>query len=270
VAAASGTMATRPSTAGRGRAGEREGGGDQPADGPGAVEGRQDRPGVLVLEGDGLHVDGGVDHAERHAVAGDGHREHGHVRRQVATGTVTAVPSRAARSGSADPNLGASRSATRCRRRPAGPAEQQQRQLDLGQRPAVRERRQPGGQADEHEPWVRNAPATASRLRRETGSHRADASVAGGRGEDARAKCCAVRRRAPRCLVATTGHSCGAGRRPRSPGSRSSAHQAATRRSTRFGDRLRYWFDNSMSRGTPALIAWLTRGHGAADPACSR
>ena len=26
----------------------------------------------------------------------------------------------------------------------------------------------------------------------------------------------------------------------------------------RFGDRLRYWFDNSMSRGTPALIAWLT------------
>ncbi len=26
----------------------------------------------------------------------------------------------------------------------------------------------------------------------------------------------------------------------------------------RFGDRLRYMFDNSMSRGTPALIAWLT------------
>jgi voltage-gated potassium channel Kch len=26
----------------------------------------------------------------------------------------------------------------------------------------------------------------------------------------------------------------------------------------RFGDRLRYWFDNSMSRGTPALIGWLT------------
>lgn len=25
-----------------------------------------------------------------------------------------------------------------------------------------------------------------------------------------------------------------------------------------FGDRLRYWFDNSMSRGTPALIAWLS------------
>lgn len=24
------------------------------------------------------------------------------------------------------------------------------------------------------------------------------------------------------------------------------------------GDRLRYWFDNSMSRGTPALIAWLS------------
>lgn len=38
---------------------------------------------------------------------------------------------------------------------------------------------------------------------------------------------------------------------------------AAARRSTtgsgpRPGDRLRYWFDNSMSRGTPALIAWLT------------
>ncbi|WP_182523983.1 CASTOR/POLLUX-related putative ion channel [Nocardioides dongkuii] len=25
-----------------------------------------------------------------------------------------------------------------------------------------------------------------------------------------------------------------------------------------LGDRLRYWFDNSMSRGTPALIAWLS------------
>ncbi|SED02845.1 TrkA-N domain-containing protein [Nocardioides exalbidus] len=27
---------------------------------------------------------------------------------------------------------------------------------------------------------------------------------------------------------------------------------------SRMGDRLRYWFDNSMSRGTPALIAWLS------------
>lgn len=26
----------------------------------------------------------------------------------------------------------------------------------------------------------------------------------------------------------------------------------------RAGDRLRYWFDNSMARGTPALIAWLS------------
>ena len=25
-----------------------------------------------------------------------------------------------------------------------------------------------------------------------------------------------------------------------------------------LGDRLRYWFDNSMSRGTPALVAWLS------------
>ena len=25
-----------------------------------------------------------------------------------------------------------------------------------------------------------------------------------------------------------------------------------------LGDKLRYKFDNSMSRGTPALIAWLT------------
>ena len=28
----------------------------------------------------------------------------------------------------------------------------------------------------------------------------------------------------------------------------------------RWGDRLRYWFDNSMSGGTPALIAWLSLG----------
>ncbi|GAB3773568.1 voltage-gated potassium channel Kch [Nocardioides ginsengisegetis] len=26
----------------------------------------------------------------------------------------------------------------------------------------------------------------------------------------------------------------------------------------RFGDRARYWFDNSMAKGTPALIAWLS------------
>ena len=34
--------------------------------------------------------------------------------------------------------------------------------------------------------------------------------------------------------------------------------QKPTRSEPRFGDRLRYWFDNSMSRGTPALIAWLS------------
>ncbi|MCW2845793.1 MAG: TrkA-N domain protein [Nocardioides sp.] len=36
---------------------------------------------------------------------------------------------------------------------------------------------------------------------------------------------------------------------------RSTARSASERR---FGDRARYWFDNSMAGGTPALIAWLT------------
>ncbi len=34
--------------------------------------------------------------------------------------------------------------------------------------------------------------------------------------------------------------------------------KVATERKSGFGDRLRYMFDNSMSSGTPALIAWLT------------
>ena len=37
-----------------------------------------------------------------------------------------------------------------------------------------------------------------------------------------------------------------------------SRNRTATTPGSRLGDRLRYWFDNSMSRGTPALIAWLT------------
>ena len=42
----------------------------------------------------------------------------------------------------------------------------------------------------------------------------------------------------------------------RAGGTTSTKPIAATR--PRFGDRARYLFDNSMSRGTPALIAWLT------------
>jgi len=34
--------------------------------------------------------------------------------------------------------------------------------------------------------------------------------------------------------------------------------KVATEKKSGFGDRLRYMFDNSMSSGTPALIAWLT------------
>jgi K+/H+ antiporter YhaU regulatory subunit KhtT len=36
--------------------------------------------------------------------------------------------------------------------------------------------------------------------------------------------------------------------------------KTATEKKSGFGDRLRYMFDNSMTRGTPALIAWLTLG----------
>jgi ion channel POLLUX/CASTOR len=36
--------------------------------------------------------------------------------------------------------------------------------------------------------------------------------------------------------------------------------KTATERKSGLGDRLRYMFDNSMTRGTPALIAWLTLG----------
>ncbi len=37
-----------------------------------------------------------------------------------------------------------------------------------------------------------------------------------------------------------------------------SSVKVATEKKSGFGDRLRYLFDNSMSSGTPALIAWLT------------
>src|SRR3954467_3281665 len=37
-----------------------------------------------------------------------------------------------------------------------------------------------------------------------------------------------------------------------------SSVKVATEKKSGFGDRLRYMFDNSMSSGTPALIAWLT------------
>jgi hypothetical protein len=37
-----------------------------------------------------------------------------------------------------------------------------------------------------------------------------------------------------------------------------SSNRSANAPKSDLGDRLRYRFDNSMSRGTPALIAWLT------------
>lgn len=48
--------------------------------------------------------------------------------------------------------------------------------------------------------------------------------------------------------------------RNESPSSTRSSHTDSPRtpRKAPLGDRLRYAFDNSMSRGTPALIAWLT------------
>ena len=50
---------------------------------------------------------------------------------------------------------------------------------------------------------------------------------------------------------------------PKAAAAAGPARAAATPRSG-LGDRLRYMFDNCMSRGTPALIAWLTVG----DAAC--
>ncbi len=40
--------------------------------------------------------------------------------------------------------------------------------------------------------------------------------------------------------------------------SRGTSVKTATEKKSGLGDRLRYMFDNSMTRGTPALIAWLT------------
>jgi voltage-gated potassium channel Kch len=37
-----------------------------------------------------------------------------------------------------------------------------------------------------------------------------------------------------------------------------STNRTSTTQGSRLGDRLRYYFDNSMSRGTPALIGWLS------------
>ncbi len=34
----------------------------------------------------------------------------------------------------------------------------------------------------------------------------------------------------------------------------------------RWRDRFRYWFDNTMSRGTPALIGWLGLVYTGLDP----
>ena len=44
---------------------------------------------------------------------------------------------------------------------------------------------------------------------------------------------------------------------PQGAAAPSTARTAAEPRSS-LGDKLRYRFDNSMSRGTPALIAWLS------------
>ena len=41
---------------------------------------------------------------------------------------------------------------------------------------------------------------------------------------------------------------------------RGASVKVATEKKSGFGDRLRYMFDNSMSSGTPALVAWLTAG----------
>ncbi len=132
--------------------GQCQGGGDQSADGPGAVERRQDRPRVAVLERDGLHVDDGVDDAEGHAVPAHGDREDRHLRGQCGGRD---------RDRDADQRRPQQHRGAESRGEPFGgqgadareehQAEEEQGQLELGQGPLVGELRQPGGQADEHE-----------------------------------------------------------------------------------------------------------------------
>src|SRR6476661_2527474 len=86
---------------------------------------------------------------------------------RVATGTVTAVPSRAARSGSADPNLGATRSAIKV----PTPASRTSASSSSDSSTSESDQRSENAgslvvRLMNTNPWVRNAPATASRLRR--------------------------------------------------------------------------------------------------------
>ena len=141
-----------------------------PPSGPGAVERRQDRPAVAVLERDRLHVGAGVDDAQPHAVhRHPGHDEHGHDGASVATGTATAIAIRPSpqRSRAALSLRSASRSAS-TEPTPASStiisSSADSSSSERSQR--SREVRQPGGQADEHEALgQRSAAATASRAR---------------------------------------------------------------------------------------------------------
>ena len=158
--------------------------------------------------------------------------------------------------------------------------QQQQRQLELGEVPAVGERRQPGGQADEDQPlggegerdghagprepaagvrrmarivavtapWPVREDLPGQSMRRPATVRHSGATVAR-TGQQLRRRTANAMARGARRLARSEG---GTGREPG------------------FGDRLRYLFDNSMSRGTPALIAWLTVATAAADPASSR
>ena len=93
-----GANATRAGTRRPGRPSKRKVGGregdrraDHATERPGAVERRQDRPAIAVLEGDGLHVGGGVDHAERDAVEARARRRTPSPGATASRGTATAI-----------------------------------------------------------------------------------------------------------------------------------------------------------------------------------
>ena len=117
------------------------------------MEGRQDRPVVAVLQGHRLHVGGGVDDAQPHAVDRHARDEHGPV------GSGGEHRDRDRQQAQAGAQQGGAVAALRQRlgdhRADAGQQhhhQQQARQPQLGEVPPVGEVRQPGGQADEDQP----------------------------------------------------------------------------------------------------------------------
>ena len=129
---------------------QRHRGADHAAEGPGAVERRQDRPPVAVLEGDRLHVGAGVDDAQAEAVERDAADVEAH-RRGQAEGGHRRPRRRAGRRAAAARCPCASRAPRRPRSRLRRAGSSSAGSATAGRRrcPTVLELRQPGGQAEE-------------------------------------------------------------------------------------------------------------------------